>query len=100
MKFKIPKKLSILGKDVEIEVKAMEDNMGEFRADTMKILIDPASHKSQKDIDSTIIHECYHVVLHITGLKFLLSPELEEGLVRALEHGMETVIELKSSRGK
>lgn len=36
----------------------------------------------------TVLHEVIHAILFSSGSKFQLTPEQEESIVRALEHGL------------
>ena len=40
------------------------------------------------DADQTLLHEVIHACLFRSGSKYQLDERLEEGIVRALEHGL------------
>ena len=92
----LPESIVILGKTVEIKIKKMDENLGEFCSEKMRITIDPK--QSNDEAAKTLLHEITHCILHITGLHFLLTEDLEEAIVRALEHALGDLIYFKPQK--
>lgn len=89
---------TVLGKRVKIqyidEIIAAEDGIfGDFNGATMTIRV--RKDLPKKELESTILHELLHAILFITGQSFVLSSDTEEAFVRALEHGLIDLVELK-----
>jgi hypothetical protein len=60
-----------------------DELLGAFCPDTMTIHISKHS-----DIKSTMLHECCHAVLHISGCAERLTNSAEEAIVTAMEYGL------------
>jgi hypothetical protein len=89
---------TVLGKRIKLEyiddVQAAEDGIsGDFRSDPLKIRI--KSGLSEKEQKATLLHEIVHAIFFITGHSFELQDNTEEALVRAIEHGLADIVELK-----
>lgn len=80
------KTVPILGQLYTVEYVDLGRYQGESDGDEHSI-------KVHEDLDGTerrdaTVHEILHSILHESGLTHLLTDELEEALVRALEHGL------------
>ena len=84
----------ILGKMVKINysVDMDKDDCGEFDDSTMTISINLNRHDNEDLLKSTLLHEIIHAILFITGQNELLDSKQEEGLVRAIEHGLADIV--------
>jgi len=56
---------------------------GTFNADKMEIFV-----STKSDINSTLLHECVHAALYISGCTQRLSEKDEEAIVMAIEYGL------------
>lgn len=89
--------ITILGKKVKIRrPRKLVDESGNelfglFDRDKLIIYISQSPHH---DKDSTLLHECIHAILFITGQNETLEHEQEEAIVRAIEHGMVGLVKL------
>lgn len=45
-------------------------------------------NQPKDEMEHTLVHEIIHYILHLTGNSFQLSEDLEESIVRALEHNI------------
>ena len=82
----MPKYIIIFGKKIKIKYCDDMDGLhGEFIFDKMLIRINRMD--CQKEQRLTLAHESLHASLAIGGVCELLSPELEEAIVRNIEHG-------------
>lgn len=97
MKIKVPTKISLEGYLVPIEYKAKSNNKdnemlyGQF-CNKKKISIYLDSHSSKSELMSTIKHELFHAVLDRCGLREMLSDDLEEAIVVALENHLKSAL--------
>ena len=62
-----------------------------------RIRIDLANNRGLTDLKSTLLHECLHAILAQSGIDNMLTDEVEEAIVVALEHGLSPLVEFKSS---
>ena len=83
-------KIKILGKDIEVKEVHLKGLHGDFDGDKMLIRV----HKglSPENRQLTIKHELFHSALFISGVNELLTVELEEAIVRCLEHSLAEYI--------
>lgn len=80
-------KITILGREYQVKPVPMSDSdFGECNGYEGVIRInetlDPETFRS------TLVHEVCHAILHESGFTHLLRGKQEEGIVRALEHGL------------
>lgn len=71
-KFKVPKVLNVGENSIKIElVSDFPENLyGTYSYADKTIRINKNNHKSQSEINKTLIHEYLHALFHITGLNF------------------------------
>lgn len=90
-----PKKVIVLG--TEFKVEYIDDlpcgQYGECQGWERKIKL--SSKMSKKDMDASLMHEIIHAIFHVTGWSEKLGSEEEEGIVRALEHGLGPLYKFK-----
>jgi predicted mannosyl-3-phosphoglycerate phosphatase (HAD superfamily) len=81
----IPRTINVLGREYKIRRKRMK-----FWAyvDDDAATIWLRSGLSGDVAAQTLLHELIHAIMFRSGNKFQLNPELEESIVRALEHGI------------
>ncbi len=95
--------IPIMGQKYSIEYHAniKTDDKDEVYGDTDKgrkrIRIDLANNRGLADLKSTLLHECLHAILAQSGIDNMLTDEVEEAIVVALEHGLSPLVEFKSS---
>lgn len=85
---KLPTYISVLGHTFTIKQvpKLADDGHGECNVDERTIKISTAYPLASRQ--STLRHEAIHAILGITGLTELLSDELEEAIVVAIENAL------------
>lgn len=84
----LPETLVILGEEFQVLKAKMKDAVGDTQPGHRKIRIDCSQHDSQDEVDSTLLHETIHAILHIAGVSNLIKEKEEEAIVVALEHGL------------
>jgi hypothetical protein len=89
----LPSAVSVLGQTFSVQVVAgLRDTDGEELfglTDGDRRLIRVCSAKNDAEgLEATLLHEVIHATLYVAGLNELMDERLEEGLVRALEHGL------------
>ena len=89
----IPKSITLLGKKIKIHYEPMETNLGLSNFSEMAIYIN--SKQSIEEAKNTLLHECMHMILYIAGVSFMFDENLEEAIVRALEHGLVDIVKFK-----
>lgn len=57
-----------------------------------RIEVARSAHDTEEQVRSTLLHECLHAILHVTGQSEGLSDNQEESLVVALENALGPVI--------
>lgn len=81
----IPNHVYPCGKKFKVTVGSMPLNTyGETHGVDKTITLN-GSPKKKRHLHSTLYHEYIHAILHCTGLSQMLSEELEEALVVAME---------------
>lgn len=50
------------------------------------------------DLELTLMHEIFHAILHVSGWSEKLGSKTEEGIVRALEHGLSPLFTFRKNR--
>lgn len=79
-------RVKVGGKIIRIEHDPKDsETWGQYHHDSAKITLSDAV-KDVHDFRMTVKHELIHAALGISGLTHLLSDEVEEGIVRALEN--------------
>ena len=93
-----PTSTMILGYEFEIQyVDDMPDSQyGEMTGWDRVIKIN--GRLKGDELESTILHEICHAILFITGWSEKLGDDEEEGLVRALEHGLSNIYKMKRTK--
>jgi len=83
---KLPSTVNILSVPYTVEIGPLADpsDFGESNGSERTIRIRDTSPFHP----STLLHEICHQVLYVSGLTNLLTDELEEAIVTALEHGL------------
>lgn len=81
----IPRSIHILGREYKIRRKRMRYFA---YVDDDAAIIWLRSGLSGVEAEQTLLHEVIHAILFRSGNKFQLNPELEESVVRAMEHGL------------
>jgi len=78
--------ITILGCTYRIEyVELKEDLYGDCNTGVIRV----NRTKDREEQWSTVVHEVLHGILHESGLTYALGDDnMEEGIVRALEHGL------------
>ncbi len=88
----MPKYIIVFGRKIKIKYCDSLDGLhGDFNPDKLLIRID--STNSEKEQRITLLHEVLHASLALGGVSELLSPELEEAIVRNLEYGVFPLVE-------
>lgn len=90
-KSKLKRRRFIMIMGVKVKIRYMskmmcedEDELhGAFCSEAMTIYI-----STKSDIPSTLLHECCHAVLKISGVGNMLSEKTEEAIVSAMEVGL------------
>lgn len=91
-----PKRVVVLGQEFKVIYVSNFAHYGETCTETFQIKIN--SRLKEKQLEATLLHEVIHAILFISGWSFTLDPEdgpdkrNEEGLVRALEHGLKDLV--------
>lgn len=93
-----PTSVCILGQDFEIRyVDDMSDSQyGEMTGWDRVIKIN--SRLKGEELHATTMHEICHAILFITGWSEKLGDEEEEGIVRALEHGLAGLYKFRGTK--
>lgn len=76
--------LTILGKQIKIEIIKDLEEFGHFDSNNWRIQI--RKGLSEEEYNSTLLHETIHASLFIGGISELLTEEMEEAICRNLEH--------------
>lgn len=100
---KVKKSVPVMGQKYSIEyydnIKTddKEDVYGDTDKGKKRIRIDLSNNKSQSLVRSTLLHEVLHAILSQSGLDNLLTDEVEEAIVVAIEHGLFPLVEFRPS---
>ena len=91
--------IMICGKKVTIEridnYRSVHGLYGTFHLSELSIKVD--AELKGKMLFETLAHEMIHATLAISGVGFLLTNDIEEAIVRALEHSLfEPLLQLAS----
>jgi len=82
--------ITIMGREVKIIKKKMDDLHGEFNGDKNTIYI--SNKLKDKELEDTILHEAIHAVFFYSGLNELLAEDKEEAIVRCLEYNFLPIV--------
>ena len=89
----LPSHIIILGQKFRIEVCDMDENdYGETLG--YERLIKISKHQSKELVMHTLFHEAVHAALHVTGQTSLLSDNMEEAVVMAMEAAFAEAIDI------
>ena len=97
-----PKKMVVLGHSITIEYTDTMDP-GEYgESNGYKRLIKINKSMPEEEFHSTLIHELFHMVIHITGWSEVLRKfdskesggDIEEGLALVIENGLAPLFQL------
>ncbi len=85
----IPSSVNILGQTYTVSISKLPDGL-HGQCDTEKYAITISENQDEVNIKKTLLHEVVHAILHQTGWEYAIddSKISEEGIVRALEHGL------------
>lgn len=72
-----------------------ENIFGDTDKNKKCIRIDLKHCKAESDLKDTVLHECIHAILAQSGIDNLLTDEVEEAIVVAIEHGLSALVEFK-----
>lgn len=81
----------ILGHKYRIVEEVCASDSGTCDTDTKTIMLNKKDTLANKR--ATLFHELCHAALHVGGVSFVLTDEVEEAVVRAIEHGVYPLIE-------
>lgn len=97
----VRKTIPIMGQKYNVEYYASirtedkEEVYGDTDKGKKRIRIDLNNNKKPTDLRSTLLHECLHAILAQSGIDNLLTDEVEETIVVAIEHGLDSLVEFK-----
>ena len=100
-KAKKPKKcITLLGVPFEVIFQDKIDDDGDTVSGLCygsghRIYISTEENKTPEEINSTLLHECIHAILYVSGQSQLLKEDHEEGIVIALESALAPLISLE-----
>jgi len=90
-----PSKVRLAGVEFTIEYKSKvvsdsgEDLSGQCSGAERLIEVSTSENKTKDARDRTLLHECLHGILHVTGLSSMINDEdKEEAIVVALENAL------------
>lgn len=83
VKYVVPKEVIILGRTIPVMREPLKGAHGQFHRSnfTISLNTDCPAHL----VEDTLLHECMHAVLWISGVSQLISEELEEAICFASE---------------
>ena len=93
----LPKSINLMGHKIKVILNDDPDNHGTCDVNLRIIWIRGSDSASTQQ--ETLIHECAHMILGLSGVSQLLSEELEEAIVVAIETGFSPLINTLS-KGK
>jgi len=82
--------IDIMGKEIKIVKKKLDDLYGYFDIDKNTIYV--SNKLKGDDLHKTILHEALHGCLGYSGLNELLMEGLEESLVRCIEYNYIDIV--------
>lgn len=97
----LPERVLILGRPVTVRRPEMAaGDFGEYHQH--QYLIDVAAQLEQESAERTLVHECLHAALHISGISEMIprdeKTDLEEALVVCLENALGHAVDLDKLR--
>lgn len=87
-----PIAMEILGEWIKIKKEDLDGLHGYFHEDKKMIGISDKLDVDQDEKFKTILHEIIHGILQRSGIKYQLGSEIEESIVRAIEHGLSPLV--------
>lgn len=90
----LPEKINILGMTFDIELDASLDPLsyGETESKSYIIKINPLHYKERK---LTLLHECIHAALGVSGLSEIIEEKVEEAIVVCIENALYPYFSVK-----
>lgn len=90
------KQIKVAGQTIKILFKDDMESLGEYHGARREIWLKAVLREKDSDkLKSVLLHELMHAVFEITGLSwsaFKSDEELEEGIVRGLEHALYPIL--------
>lgn len=94
---RLPKQLMILGRKIKVEVCDMpEGEWGEYCSDAQVIHV--SNQCPEATVEATLLHECIHAVLDVSGEEEIMTDGQQEKMARLFEHALAPLIKFKTSR--
>ena len=90
MKFKIPKKVNVLGKTIKIKIVDSRDWAGLWDFEAFTIYL--SRHQSESQMEETLHHELEHCIQWMTGLNQAIPRELLEVMAEMRSRLMPGII--------
>lgn len=90
-----PSKLVILGNPVIVRytVPISAPELGTFETSpTGDLVISLCPDLDEEILRKVLLHECVHAILHISGLTNLVTDQIEEAIVTAIENGLYPIM--------
>ena len=93
---KLPDSILILGKTITLKIADLtyDGSVGRFNYGSRTIEIDRSQLADYTVFKNTLLHEIIHVISYITGQSENLGYPLNESVTRAIEHGLEDMVDL------
>lgn len=85
--------ITVLGQKIRIVRQPLDDKYGQFDSAKREIHLDPSYPRAS--VDATLLHEVLHAALHVGGISYALSDEIEEAVVRCIEHALVPLVQFK-----
>jgi len=89
----LKRSINILGHNYRIVSCPLDEKHGQFDTDKGEIHIDSKVPPNQ--LHTTFLHEVLHAALHTGGVSYAMSSDLEEAVVRCLEHALAPLVRFK-----
>lgn len=77
--------IRILGHKIKVVHTVNSTSAGCYSPAEMKIYINMKENNTQKEYESTLLHEALHALLDLSGFNGMLGDDAEESLVRLME---------------
>lgn len=88
---KLPRQVEILGRKIKVEICELEEGLwGHYLSDDCKIQI--SSECPDEGLEATLLHECIHAILDVSGEEEVLTEQQQEKYARLFEHGLGHMI--------
>ena len=90
-----PETIVVLGHQIKVTVCEIDDGAdGDFSDAKMEIRINQDQSEEKKH--EALFHETVHAVWHLSGWSHAMKDEEEEGLTRAIEHGLWPLVKWRN----